>query len=177
LAGGAAALVFGNLALWLFYEKFPELEFIRHPQMWLIPPAMSVLIAAQLNRDRLTTAQLTAVRYLCVVVVYVSSTGDVFISGFGQQLWPPMVLALLSVGGVMVGIMFQVRAYLFLGSLFLLVAVTTMVSHAQQRLDHVWPWWAFGLVLGIAILVFFGFFEKRRNELKEMARQMSQWDH
>ncbi|MCP4094884.1 MAG: hypothetical protein GY748_01445, partial [Planctomycetaceae bacterium] len=32
-------------------------------------------------------------------------------------------------------------------------------------LGHVWPWWAFGIGTGIAILVMFGVIEKRKNEL------------
>ena len=176
LLSGAATVLFGNLALWLFYNKFPALALLEHPQLWLIPPAISLLAAGHLHRDRLDASRLTSLRYLCVAVIYVSSTSEVFISGIGQQLWPPMVLALLSVAGMMVGILLQVRAYLYLGSLFLLTAVITMVSHAHQRLGHVWPWWAFSLVLGIAILIFFGLFEKRRNDMREMARKLSQWD-
>jgi hypothetical protein len=177
LLSGAVAILFGNLALWLFYDKFDVLSFVEHPQLWLIPPALSVLVATQLQRERLTQAQLTTCRYLCVVVIYVSSTAEIYISGIGDALWPPMVLALLSVAGILLGMLLQVRAYLYLGCLFLLLSVITMVSHAHQRLDHVWPWWAFGIVLGTAILVFFGLFEKKKNEMKAIARRMNEWDY
>ena len=176
LTSGVAAVIFANFALWLFYNRFPALEFLTHPQMWLIPPAVSALVAVQLHRDQLTKSQLATVRYLCVAVIYISSTSEIFISGIGDQLWPPMVLAVLAVAGMLVGIMMQVRAYLFLGALFLLMAMLSMVAHAQQRLNNVWPWWAFGIVMGISLLVFFGFFEKRKNEMLKIARQMSEWD-
>ena len=173
LLSGAATVVFGNLALWLFYGKFPGLDFFQHPQLWLIPPAISVLVASRIHRDRLTPAQHATLRYLCVAVIYVSSTSEIILTGLGDKLWPPMVLALLSVGGIFAGIMLQVRAYLYLGSLFLLMSVVSMVSHAHQRLEHVWPWWAFGIGLGTAILVMFGLFEKRGNELRSISGRLA----
>jgi hypothetical protein len=170
---GAGAIVFGTIALWIFLES--RLSFIEHPQMWLIPPSVAVLIASQLVGKLLDSKQLTTIRYLCVTVIYVSSTSEIFINGVGEKLWPPIVLAVLSVLGVMLGIMFRVKSYLYLGSLFLLTAMITMVAHAHQRLEHVWPWWAFGIGLGIAILVMFGVFEKRKNELNAIAQGLKEW--
>jgi hypothetical protein len=87
-----------------------------------------------------------------------------------------MVLATLAVIGIMAGIMLHVKSFLYFGSLFLLMAMITMVSHAHQRLHHVWPWWAFGIGLGIAILVMFGLFEKRKNDMKAIAQGLREWD-
>jgi hypothetical protein len=175
LLSGAAAVVFGNLALWMFFQE-SEFSFFDHPQLWLIPPAISTLIASQLSAKSLSANQLSAVRYICVAVIYVSSTIEVFISGIGENLWPPVILAILSVAGIMCGIMFRVKSFLYFGSLFLLMAMITMVAHAHQRLGHVWPWWAFGIGLGIAILVMFGLFEKRKNEMKAIANQLKDWE-
>ena len=174
MLSGAGAIVFGTLALWIFLES--RLSFFENPQLWLIPPAVSVLIAGQLFRKSLNGQQLAALRYICVTVIYVSSTSEIFISGISEKLWPPIVLAVLAVLGIMSGIMFQVKSYLYFGSLFLLMAMITMVAHAHQRLDHVWPWWAFGIGLGIAILVMFGLFEKRKNEMNVIARQLKKWE-
>ena len=171
-----AAIVFGNLALWLFYDKFPGLAFFTHPQLWLIPPALSVLVAAQVNKHRLSEGQLAMLRYVSLVAIYLSSTSEIFISGLGQRLLPPMILAVLAVLGIFAGMMFQVRAFLYLGSVFLLLAMITMVAHAQQRLDHVWPWWAFGLIMGTAILVMFGLFEKRRSDMQAIVGQLKEWE-
>jgi len=171
----AMAMILGNISLWLFYSQ-QSVSFTNHPQLWLIPPAVSVLIAAQLSQSKLTAAQLALIRYICITTIYLSSTSEIFINGLGTRLWPPMVLALLSVVGILAGIMLQVRAFLYLGSVSLLFAMVTMVSHAQQRLEHVWPWWVFGITLGIAILVMFGLFEKRKNDMRHIVDQLKQWD-
>ncbi len=110
-------------------------------------------------------------------MIYVSSTSEIFLTGIGAQLWPPMVLALLAVIGVLCGVLLRVRAYLYLGIGFLLFAMTSMIAHAHRRFDHVWPWWAFGILLGTAILVMFGWFEKRRNDLPELRSRLRKWDY
>jgi len=111
-----------------------------------------------------------------LTVIYLSSTSEIFINGLGEKLWPPIVLAVLAVGGILVGMMLQIRAFLYLGIVFLLLALVTMVSHAHQRFEHVWPWWAFGFSLGVAILVMFGLFEKKKKEMGEALGQLRQWD-
>ncbi len=175
LLSGAAAIVFGNLALWLVFNR-ADFSIFEHPQLWLIPPAGSVLVAGQLSKSRLSAGQLSALRYICMIVIYVSSTMEVFISGIGENLWPPIILATLSVAGIMCGMMFRVKSFLYFGSLFLLMAMITMVAHAHQSLNHVWPWWAFGIGLGIAILVMFGLFEKKKNEMQALAGSLREWE-
>jgi hypothetical protein len=174
LSGFAAALA-GNGALWSLLHN-TGFSIWQHPQFWLIPPAASALIAGQLNRRRLTSEQLTTLRYVCVLAIYLSSASEVFVRGIGESLWPPMILALLSVAGVFLGIVLRIRAFLFLGSGFVLLSIISMVWHASIAIDHTWPWWAFGIGLGICILVFFGFFEKQRSEIQRWVDSLQRWE-
>ncbi|MCH2180943.1 MAG: hypothetical protein MK108_02970 [Mariniblastus sp.] len=173
---GSLAIVLGNVALWLFYHKFPRFSFFEHPQLWLIPPAISVMVAGQIARSRLTRVELASLRYVCLATIYLSSTSGIFIHGLGEEVFPSFILAVLSVIGILAGIAFRIRAFLYLGTLFLLLSMLAMVYRAQRALDHTWPWWAFGICMGIAILVMFGLFEKRRNKMKQIADQLQQWD-
>ena len=63
-----SAIVFGNLALWTFYGKYDEWSFGARPQFWLVPPAVSVLVALHLNRHRITHGQASMARYFCIAV-------------------------------------------------------------------------------------------------------------
>ena len=54
-------------------ERF---SFAEHPQFWLIPPALSVLVAAQVNRRKLAPEMLAAIRYAATIVLYLSSTSE-----------------------------------------------------------------------------------------------------
>ena len=138
--------------------------------------AASALVAAQWNRKRLSPAQLTGIRYLSSIVIYTSSAGEMFLRGVGESLALPMVLMALSVAGVLVGILLRVRAFLYLGTSFLLLSIVSMVWHAAQNIGHVWPWWAFGVVLGLSVLALFGVFEKKRAEVLGMVQGFRQWE-
>ncbi|HEX7377114.1 MAG TPA: hypothetical protein VF278_08375 [Pirellulales bacterium] len=164
-AVGFSALA-GNAGLWLLWQRL-RLQFLVHPQLWLIPPAMAVLAAEYINRDRLSRRQSSAVRYLALSVIYVSSTADVFISHVGRDISLPLVLVLmgLSVLGILIGMLLEVRPFVYLGFTFLLVDLSIMVYHAAWDLGHTWIFWAAGIAVGAAIIALFAVFEKRRNEV------------
>jgi hypothetical protein len=179
VVSGVLAAVAGNAALWAFWQE-SSWTFPNRPQLWMIPPALSVLLAAQINRRRLSANQLTAIRYACATIIYMSSTGEMFmqmITPSGQaDMLRPMILASLSVAGIMAGIMLRIRAFLYLGASFLFLSIITMVWHASRIVQHTWPWWVFGIGLGLMILVMFGIFEKKRSELTELIDRMRQWE-
>jgi hypothetical protein len=174
LARALAAAVAANGALWCLLDD-RGFEVFSQPQIWLIPPALSVLIAAEINRTRLSESTMTTLRYAGIMVIYISSTGEIFIRGIGEALWPPMVLMGLSLIGAMAGIVLRIRAFLYMGVTFVLLAMLSMVWHAARSINHVWPWWAFGIGLGLCILVFFGFFEKNREKMTSFVERLKEW--
>ena len=178
VVSAAAAALFGNVAYWLLLKDF-ELPFTDQPQLWLIPPALAVLIAGEFNRRRLTEAQLTALRYTCIVLIYLSSSGETFwrlLAPSERTEWlRPILLLTFSLAGVFAGILLQVRSFLFSGLAFLLLAMVAMVWNSARLVQHTWPWWAFGVLMGIGILVLFGVFERHRDRLRELAERLQQW--
>ena len=175
-AFGVLAALAANGGLWALLAGQPGLAFLVHPQIWLIPAAASVLIAAQLNRDRLSPVQLRFVRYCCLMIVYVSSTADIFLNGVKDHPWLPLVLAGLSVGGVMLGILFRLRAFLFLGTAFLGLSILTMIYYASADLHWTWLWYVAGIGLGASILVLFALFEKKRAEMLALVDGLKSWE-
>ena len=169
------AVVACNGSLWFLLHSTNTLGLLQHPQLWLIPPAFCVLIAAHLNQSRLTDEQMTSTRYLSGIVIYASSTADVFVNGVGQAPWLPLVLAGLSILGIFAGILFKIRAFLFLGFAFLLVALMTIIWHAAVELEMTWIWWVSGIVTGVLIITMFGLFEKKRDEMLKLVEQVGQW--
>ena len=147
-----------------------------HPQVWLIPPAVCVLVAAYMNRSQLSDAQMTAVRYGTSMTIYLASTGDIFLNGVAQQPWLPLVLAGLSVLGILAGMILRVRAFLFLGTGFLVLSLFTIIYYAAVDLEQTWIWAASGIVLGVLILALFAMFEKKRQDFLEMLDRLKQWD-
>lgn len=170
-----AATASFNLGLWFTWHQW-DLSFTTHLQLWLIPPAIAALAAEHFNRDRLAGEQAAALRYFALGAIYVSSTADMFVTGIGESLILPLILALLSVAGVLLGIMLRVRAFLLLGVTFLLVVLLTMIWHAAYDRHHTWVWWVSGIVLGIAIISMFALFEKRRNDVLAAIERLRTWE-
>jgi hypothetical protein len=164
-----------NFGLWSLLAN-GDVAFLTHPQVWLIPPALIVLVAEYLNRERLGDDVAASLRYLGICTIYVSSTADLFIAGLGNSVALPIVLAALAVCGVLAGISLRVRAFLFLGVSFLLLDVLTMIWHAAVDRYHTWVWWLSGIVLGAAILALFAVFEKRRNDVLRLLDEIKRWN-
>ena len=111
---GLLAALAANGGLWHYLHKLGGVGLLEHPQLWLIPPALCVLAAAYLNRDRLTPSQMTTVRYITSMTIYLSSTADIFIQGVDQAPWLPLVLGAFALAGVFAGILLRVRGVLVL---------------------------------------------------------------
>jgi len=170
-----ASVVTGNAALW-FALYNTHFRFTDHPQLWVIPPALSLLVILQILRERLPRGQLAAGRYLATGSIYVASTAEVFLQGISEAPWLPIVLAGLSVLGVFTGIALRIRAMLWLGAMFLCVAMFTVIWHAAVDLAQTWVWYASGIVMGVLILTMFALFEKRREQLKGLVSTLKNWD-
>ncbi len=172
---GVLAALAGNGGLWYLWHRTDEYGFLQHPQLWLIPAAMSVLVAAYLNREDFSEEQMIGIRYLTLVTIYASSTADIFINGVARSPWLPMILAALSLTGVFTGIMFRIRALLLLGSVFLLLAVTTMIYYASYNFGWTWLWYVAGIVTGAMIIFTFALFEKKRDEMLRVVEGLKEW--
>jgi hypothetical protein len=150
-----------NAAMWSLLTHH-EVPFAVHPQAWVIPLALIVLVSEHVNRHRLSADVSNAMRYAGIAMIYVASTADMFLAGVGSSMWLPVILAVLCVAGVLAGIMLQVRAFIYLGVGFLLLDLFSMVWYAAVDLQQTWVWYASGIVLGVVVLALFAYLEKRR---------------
>ena len=152
-----------------------EISFRVHPQLWLVPLALIVLVTEQYHRDRLQAELSSGLRYLGLGMLYISSTADLFITGLGNSTVLPLALAGLAVLGVLIGILLHVKSYLFLGTGFLALVIFSMIWHAAVDRNQTWIWWASGIVLGAAILALFALFEKRKQQVLRVVDEVRAW--
>ncbi len=170
----AAALLSGNMGLWVFWQR-RDLDFVDHPQLWLIPPAVAVLVAELLDRRRLNENQRTAVRYVTLGVIYLSSMTESW-RGLAAAPWLPLVTILLAVAGVVLGILLRIRAFLYLGFACLVVIISRLIYFAAIQQGHMWVLWSCCMLLGAAILALFALFEKRRNDIQAALERLKRWE-
>jgi hypothetical protein len=169
------AALAANFGLWVIFANHEQVTFLLHPQLWLIPPALILLVAEALNRHRLEPALSLGLRYLALLLIYLSSTADMFIAGLGNSVVLPIILAVLSIVGMLAGIVLRVRAFLFLGVTFLFLVIFAQIWHAAVDRAQTWVWWASGIVLGAAVLALFALFEKRRNDVLKLIGELKEW--
>ena len=170
------SIVLGNAALWVVLIQIPGWDFLAHPQAWLIPPSVCVLAATHLHRERLGRETAQAIRYATTLVIYISSTADMLIQGIGTTIEGPIILILLALAGAAAGVILHVRPFLYLGTTFVFVGVTSMVWHAGQQMDAVWPWWVFGIGTGVLLMIGLMAIEKNKPQLKRLAASLQQWE-
>lgn len=170
------SIALGNAAWWFMLTQTPGWSFLEHPQLWLIPPAFCILFAVNHYRDRLGKPMVSAIRYASMLAIYLSSTADMLIQEIGVSLMGPIVLILLSLAGMLAGVILRVRAFLFLGASFVLLGTTSMVWHANRSLGSSWPWWVFGITTGVLLLVGLSLLEKYKSKLREYSSRLSRWD-
>jgi len=170
-----ASAFFANMGLWYLLRE-NDFSFAQHPQLWVIPPALCILMLVQSMRAILSRGQVAAARYMATSSIYVASTAELFMQGIADAPWMPIVLAGLSIVGILFGIGARIRALLWLGTVFLCVALFSIVWHAAVDLQQTWVWYATGLAMGVVILTMFALFEKRREELKKLVSSIQTWD-
>ena len=172
---GILATLAGNVGFWhLLHQQ--GVSVLDHPQIWLIPPAICVLVATSICRRQLTDSQATSIRYFAASTIYVSSTADIFINGVANAPWLPLVLAAISLAGIFLGILMRIRAFLFLGISFLMVSLLTVIWHAAVDLQQTWLWYVTGIVAGCAILTLFAIFEKKRQQVLQALSKLKEWE-
>ncbi|MCM2371579.1 hypothetical protein [Aporhodopirellula aestuarii] len=172
-----ATVVLANGALWVMLTQMPGWDFLTHPQAWLIPPAVCVLAVAYWQRDQLDPTVGSAIRYGATLVIYLSSTADMLMSEIGSSLWGPVILVLLSLAGMLAGVMLRIKPFLYLGAIFIFMGVTSMVWHATQSIDAVWPWWVFGITTGLLLLSALAGIEKHRGRLQQWSDELAKWEN
>ena len=182
LAGLRRSVVFGSVAaaaliasLWHLLHHTPGLGITRHPQLWFIPPALAAFAAGHLNRARLDAKQRASLHYACLFAVYLSSTADIFLVGVAQAPWLPLVLAGLSVTGILAGIAFRIRSFLQMGTGFLCLSLLTIIWHAAANLGWTWVWYVAGIALGLALITIFALFEKKRTQMTALLEEVRRW--
>lgn len=170
-----ASLVAVNAAFWTLW-KDQGLEFLARPQMWLIPPALTMLLLEQSRKDQIRPDVARFLRYFGLSLIYVSSTTELIREGIGHSIWLPVVLAIWCVGGILIGMMLRLRGFLAFGFAFLILDLALMVWHLAMDRGQTWVWWICLIVLGALVLALFTFFEKHREKVKQIVSDLKKWD-
>jgi len=164
-------LVSGFWSLW----AAQGFSIFQHPQMWVVPPAIFLLILEFSLRSKLHKTLSQFLRYTGLAFLYASSASDLLILGISYSVWLPIALAFWSVIGILAGMASQTKGFLYFGMSFLLMDIFFMIWHAAVDKQQTWVWWIAVIILGSVILAMFTLFEKRKNDIKILLEKIKSW--
>jgi len=164
--------VVANMTLMAFAYKVGW-NFKIHPQVFLWPVGLSLLGVAHVQRRILPAGAVQALRVIGTCILYGSLATSIFTDVAHRNL-EMILLACVSLAGIMAGIGLRVRAFLYTGFGFLVFDVVYMVFLAGR--EDTWVWWMSGITLGVLVLFAFAFFEKRKLEVEQWVRELRTWD-
>jgi len=76
---------------------------------------------------------------------------------------------------VFAGLTLKIRAFLFLGTAFLVLSLLSIIWTASVNLNWGWLWYVTGIAFGVLIIITFALFEKKRREMLELVERLKQW--
>lgn len=168
-AYGAALLYHGG-----FYLLWWNLG-ITDPQGFLIPAGLLILWFAQFNHQELPRPTANKLRLAALLILYGSSAFSLLQVGGGL---PALILAMTCVLGILAGIALRIRAYLYLGTLFLLLDVADQLVFFSAR--YALAKWIVGFGLGLLLVALAVLFESRREtvlaRIKAVTAELARWE-
>jgi hypothetical protein len=168
----AAALLF-NGGLYLLWWAIG----LSDQQGFLIPAGVLLLWLAQCNRRDLSRATVNRLRLTGLLIIYGSSAFALLQGGIGVGL-PALILAVTCVLGILAGIALRIRAYLYLGALFLLLDVAEQLLFFSTQ--YAPAKWIIGFSLGLLLVGLAVLFESRREtvlaRIKAVTQELTQWE-
>jgi hypothetical protein len=170
------AALAGNASLWMMFVGL-EFELLAHIQIWLIPPAVSVLIVSQIFQHELKKDSLSTIRYVTVSAVYLASTSELLLkwaSGIEGVLMLA-VLAILSLFGIAMGMLIRIRQFVYLGIGFLFLSLCGMLTKVAT-LGTVWVFSVI-IVVGAAMMIAMMTREKYAPWIKQKLDEIESWEH
>jgi hypothetical protein len=151
-----AAALLGNAFLWVLWYR-SGWQLARDPQFYLIPAGLTAILFAESHRRVLGRHWLNAVRGVGLGLIYVSLAVPI---GQVESLGAWVALLLLSLLGIFVGIGLRAQVFLWLGLASFLLSLGYQLG--RLGLEHALARWAIMLALGLAMVLFVAFSEKKR---------------
>ncbi len=175
------AAIAGNASLWLYFTSNDTLTFADDPQLWVIPPAISLLIVAQIFKEKLARRQISAIRYMCLTLVYLTASFEMVIDWAGAEghIGQMLILGVLSLIGVGVGALFRMSQFIYLGLIFLVMTLLSLVFAALNAIkgdNNLIMIFSLVILLGILILVVIHLWKNHEERIKGWIEKLDSWD-
>lgn len=153
---GYAAAVLFNAFLWLFWARVGW-RLADHPQFYMVPVGLSVVLLAEINRRELGRTFTNGLRVVGLTLVYASLAVPLWQTQ-GLAAWATLLV--LSLAGILVGIGLQVQSFLWFGLACFVLDVVYQLG--RMGTQNTLAKWGIMLGLGLGLVLFVALNEKRK---------------
>ena len=175
------AAVAGNASLWMFFTSTDSFSFADDPQFWVIPPAISMIIVAQIFKEKLTKKQISLIRYMCLTLIYLTASFQMIADwassdGHINQM---LLLGAFSLIGIGCGAVFKIPQFIYLGMIFLVMTLVSMVISGVGAVDEDFKkivMFLTVILVGVLILLVIILRDKFEKQLKGWIERMDSWE-
>jgi hypothetical protein len=167
------SLFLGNLGL-VTLLLWANLDFTYSPQLYLVPMVATLIGIAWLNKNSLTPKTLHYIRFSGTLFILIISYLEALLTGQG---WRIDFLLTLCIGGILLGLIWRVRTFLYLGTLFLSLHLLTRLLFYLYDSSG----WIGGLLIGftflfILIWTFLNYKPTLVYLIEDMTQELSTWE-
>lgn len=141
----------------------------QEPQYYVIPAAVSVLVLLRIFRDQLSDVARARLRALALTALYGAAAWKPLVF---DETWAMLICVLVCVLGVAAGVASRIRSYVYLGTGFLVVTVSSNLVRYGMR-DHRLGA-VFLSVLGLLVVGFMVLLSAQRAELLKRYERVRQ---
>jgi hypothetical protein len=144
-------------------------------QVYIIPAALTVLLLLHIHRHELQPNTLFGGRLTALSTLYAVATLDVFLE---EGLWIFLVALMLSLAGIIIGIITRTRAFLYAGTVFLVINVVGQLVqlYPEQRLGRALVLMVLGTAITAAMIGFNAKREAILQRIRIMRADLATWD-
>jgi tetratricopeptide (TPR) repeat protein len=169
---GYAAAVLYNGFLWVLWSRIGW-TLADRPQFFLAPVGLTAILFAEVNRGTFPRQALNAIRGIGLSTIYLSLAVPVWQF---QSLGAWALLLLVSFAGVLAGIGLRVQTFLWLGLTGFVLDVVYQLG--RVGMENTLAKWGIMLALGILIMLFVAFNEKKRivESMRAFYDEARQWE-
>ena len=175
------AAVAGNASLWMFFTSTDSFSFADDPQFWVIPPAISMIIVAQIFKEKLTKKQISLIRYMCLTLIYLTASFQMIADWASSDghITQMLLLGAFSLIGIGCGAVFKIPQFIYLGMIFLVMTLVSMVISGVGAVDEDFKkivMFLTVILVGVLILLVIILRDKFEKQLKGWIERMDSWE-
>jgi hypothetical protein len=167
------SLFLGNWGLFTLLA-WANLTFTYSPQLYLVPLVATMIGIARLNKNSLSPKTFQYIRFSGTLFILILSYLEALLTG---ESWRIDFLMTLCIGGILLGLIWRIRTFLYLDTLFLSLHLLTRLLFYLYDSSG----WIGGLVIGfiflfILIWTFLNYKPTVLYLIEDMTQELSTWE-